>query len=242
MSDSSQCDFLVFGGHTGWIGRQIMDLLVEEGSSAKCASSRLGDRNAIERELDILKPKYIVNCAGLTGRPNVDWCEDHKIETIRTNVIGTLTMCDVAYLRDIHVTNFGTGCIYQYDEYHSIDDALNGKGGFTEEDKPNFTGSFYSVTKATVENLLSNYSNVLTLRIRMPLSDDLHPRNFITKITKYQKVVNIPNSMSVLHELLPIAIDMTKKELKGVYNFTNPGVISHNEILSLYKQKNNRRF
>jgi len=154
----------------------------------------------------------------------------------RTNVIGTLTMCDVAYLRDIHVTNFGTGCIYQYDEYHSIDDALNGKGGFTEEDKPNFTGSFYSVTKATVENLLSNYSNVLTLRIRMPLSDDLHPRNFITKITKYQKVVNIPNSMSVLHELLPIAIDMTKKELKGVYNFTNPGVISHNEILSLYKQ------
>jgi hypothetical protein len=24
----------------------------------------------------------------VTGRPNVDWCEDHKVETIRGNVIG----------------------------------------------------------------------------------------------------------------------------------------------------------
>ena len=26
------------------------------------------------------------------GRPNVDWCEDHKVETIRTNVIGCLNV------------------------------------------------------------------------------------------------------------------------------------------------------
>ena len=70
----------------------------------------------------------------------------------------------------------------------------------------------------------------------MPLSDDLAPRNFITKITKYAKVVNVPNSMTVLHELLPISIKMTERGLKGVYNFTNPGAISHNEILTLYKQ------
>ena len=29
---------------------------------------------------------------------------------------------------------------------------------------------------------------------------------------------------------------LTKKERKGVYNFTNPGAISHNEILALYKK------
>lgn len=70
----------------------------------------------------------------------------------------------------------------------------------------------------------------------MPISSDLtNPRNFITKITRYNKVVNIPNSMTVLDELLPISVEMAKRNLKGIWNFTNPGVVSHNEILEMYK-------
>ncbi|MCI21210.1 putative rhamnose biosynthetic enzyme 1-like [Trifolium medium] len=41
--------------------------------------------------------------------------------------------------------------------------------------------------------------------------------------------------MTVLDELLPISIEMAKRNLKGIWNFTNPGVISHNEILELYR-------
>jgi 3,5-epimerase/4-reductase len=74
------------------------------------------------------------------------------------------------------------------------------------------------------------------LRLRMPISDDLHHRSFVTKISKYAKVVDIPNSMSILHDLLPIAMTMTERRLTGKYNFTNPGAISHNEILALYKE------
>lgn len=71
----------------------------------------------------------------------------------------------------------------------------------------------------------------------MPISSDLNnPRNFITKITRYDKVVNIPNSMTVLDELLPISIEMAKRKCRGVWNFTNPGVVSHNEILEMYKK------
>lgn len=80
------------------------------------------------------------------------------------------------------------------------------------------------------------YSNVLILRVRMPISDDLSPRNFVTKISKYERVVNIPNSMSVLYDLLPVSIEMTLHDCRGVFNFTNPGAISHNEILDLYKK------
>jgi 3,5-epimerase/4-reductase len=71
----------------------------------------------------------------------------------------------------------------------------------------------------------------------MPLFDDLHPRNFISKITKYERVVNIPNSMTVLHDLLPISVNMFERRLVGIYNFTNPGAISHNEILDLYAKR-----
>ena len=87
-----------------------------------------------------------------------------------------------------------------------------------------------------VEELVSEYDNVCTLRVRMPISSDLsNPRNFITKISRYSKVVNIPNSMTVLDELLPISVEMAKRNCRGIWNFTNPGVVSHNEILQMYK-------
>ncbi|KAL9376078.1 hypothetical protein Peur_030198 [Populus x canadensis] len=86
----------------------------------------------------------------LTGRPNVDWCESHEVETFRTNVEGSI--------------------------------------GFIEEDKPNFTGSFCSKSKAMVEELQKEFENVCTLRVRMPISSDLsNPRNFIAKISRYNK-------------------------------------------------------
>lgn len=107
---------------------------------------------------------------------------------------------------------------------------------FTENDPANFGGSFYSFTKSRVEDILrTTYPNSLTLRVRMPISDDLHPRSFVTKITRYSHVVDIPNSHSVLHDLLPLAIAMSEHQETGVYNFTNPGAISHNEVLALYK-------
>ena len=70
----------------------------------------------------------------------------------------------------------------------------------------------------------------------MPVSDDLHPRNFVTKITGYERVVDIPNSNTILHDLLPAAILLAEHDEVGVYNFTNPGAISHNEVLQLFKE------
>eukprot|EP00879_Flechtneria_rotunda_P009018 GHRR01009443.1.p1 GENE.GHRR01009443.1~~GHRR01009443.1.p1 ORF type:complete len:205 (+),score=45.63 GHRR01009443.1:518-1132(+) len=131
------------------------------------------------------------------------------------------------------MTYYGTGCIFHYDD----DFPMNSGKGFKESDKPNFTGSYYSYTKAMVESLLKEYPQVLTLRVRMPIVADLtYPRNFITKIIKYEKIINIPNSMTVLPELLPLSIEMAKRKLAGIMNFTNPGAISHNEIMELYKE------
>lgn len=224
--------FLVFGGKTGWIGKQVATLLQDGGHTVYCATSRLENRESIEKEIQEIKPDFIINAAGVTGRPNVDWCEFHKQETLRGNILGTLNLVDVAYLHNIHVTNLASGCIYNYDEQHP----LGSNKGYTEEDKPNFTGSFYSYTKATVEDLLAQYPNVLTLRLRMPISADLHPRSLVTKLTHYKKLVNIPNSMSVLEDLLPLIPLMIERKLTGIYNFVNPGTLSHNQIMELYKQ------
>lgn len=230
--------FLVYGGKTGWIGQKIVLLLQQSGHQVFCAQSRLENRNDILREIDAIKPTRIINAAGVTGTPNVDWCEDHKQETMLANVIGALVLADVAQVNGVHLTHLGTGCIYEYDKDHSVGSGV----GFKEDDTPNFDGSFYSLTKGLMQRLLSFYPNVLILRMRMPISADLSPRNFITKITKYKKVINVANSMTVLDDLLPIAIEMSLRKLTGTYNFTNPGTISHNEILDLYKKYVDQRF
>jgi len=224
---------LVWGGKTGWIGGMMVELAnKEDGVEVVIAESRIDNRGAVEKELDEVKPSHVLMCAGITGRPNIDWCEDHKPDTIRTNVLGTLNVADACNTRGIHCTVYATGCIFKYDEKHPLGSGI----GFKEEDEPNFAESFYSETKGYMEKMLKCYSTVLILRVRMPISDDLFHRNFITKIAKYERIVNIPNSMTVLSEMNPASLAMAKAGLTGVYNFTNPGVISHNECLDLYKK------
>jgi hypothetical protein len=79
-------------------------------------------------------------------------------------------------------------------------------------------------------------NNVLNIRIRMPITDEFNNRNFITKIKNYAKICSIPNSMTVLDELIPIMIDMAINNRTGTINMTNPGLITHNEILQMYKE------
>ena len=59
---------------------------------------------------------------------------------------------------------------------------------------------------------------------------------FVTKITKYERVVNVPNSNSILTDLLPVIVALAEHNETGVLNYTNPGAISHNEVLALYKE------
>lgn len=223
--------FLIYGGK-GWIGQQIIKELQKQNHEVVIGKSRLEQRELILKEIQDHKPDRIINTAGKTGTPNVDWCEEHKEETIRSNVLGLINLIDCAHISNVHILNWGTGCIFEYDDNHQMNSGI----GFKEDDKPNFDKSFYSKTKGLVEQIIRFYPNMLNLRLRMPIGDDLHPRNFITKIKNYERVVNIPNSMSVLYDLIPISIDMSVTKKTGIINFTNPGTISHNEILDLYKQ------
>lgn len=234
---------ILFYGSTGWIGQKLIKLLSQH--EVIPGKARLENLSQLTKEFESIVPDHVISCAGLTGRPNVDWCEDHHLEVTQVNSTGTLALANLCLKYGINLTYMGTGCIFSYDSKHlcpelgiSSVEQLNRSGivGYTEADIPNFTGSFYSLGKGLTESLLKEYPNVLILRIRMPISDDLAPRSFVTKITKYAKVVNIPNSMSVLSDLLPLVPEMIQRDLTGIYNFTNPGVISHNQILEMYRE------
>ena len=109
----SQPSYLIWGGE-GWIAAKLFSLLTAQGAKVASTTIRMEDREAARNELERIKPTHVLNCAGSTGRPNVDWCEDNKEATIRSNVIGTLNLTDLCFLIGIHVTVFATGCEYSF--------------------------------------------------------------------------------------------------------------------------------
>ena len=225
---------LIFGGK-GWIGTQFIKC-IENRISYEVSKLRLNQ----ETDAEILRQEITDSCAthaiSFIGRTSgtvngrniasIDYLEERgKLkENVNDNLYIPLLIAHVCSTLDIHFTYFGTGCIFN---------DTTGRN-FTEEDRPNFYGSSYSTVKGFTDCFIKFY-NVLNVRIRMPITDIPHPKNFITKITHYKKICSMPNSMSVLSELLPFVIEFMRDRRIGTINLTNPGFITHNEILELYR-------
>lgn len=229
-------------GNNGWIGSQVAELLklnhqVIEGKT------RAENYNELEEEIKNINPTHVMSFIGRThGKigdkeyTTIDYLEQKgKIkENVRDNLYSPLVLAIICSKLNIHLTYMGTGCIFEYDDFHLFGKTEN---GFTEEDSPNFFGSSYSIVKGYTDKLMHLFEDkVLNVRIRMPITSDYNSRNFITKIINYEKICSVPNSMSVLPDLLPLMIDMADKRITGTINLTNPGLITHNEILEMYKE------
>ena len=233
--------FLIYG-HNGWIGKQFIKYLDSTNILYICGEERVNNKEAVENEIRNITPTHIFSLIGRThGKINdkvystIDYLEqDGKVyDNIRDNLFSPLVLALISKKFNIHFTYLGTGCIFEYDNNHPYGKEIN---GFNEESLPNFFGSSYSIVKGFTDEIMHLFNNVLNLRIRMPITDVKNPRNFITKITNYKKICSIPNSMTVLNDIIPIIVDMASKYKRGTYNMVNPGLISHNEILEMYKE------
>ena len=225
-------------GSNGWIGNQFLNLLLSNNINVVCGTSRVDNINELIDEINNANPTHVVSFIGRThgvidGKvyPTIDYLEKEGklLENVRDNLYSPLVLAKICSEKNIHLTYLGTGCIFKYDDDHP--------DGFTEESLPNFFGSSYSIVKGFTDKLMHMYDDsVLNLRIRMPITGSENSRNFITKITNYAKVCSVANSMTILPELLPLVIKMMEQNIKGTINLTNPGTISHNEILDLYRE------
>ena len=227
---------LVYG--KGWIGKQITKLLSMSTNTVFTPNTRVNNTNEVEKDILRYKPDRIVCLIGRTtgyGFQTIDYLEqsDKLSENIQDNLFSTISLALLTQKYKIHLTSLGTGCIFNYDNEHKE----NSNIGFNETDVPNFFGSSYSTVKGYTDRLLHQFNNVLNIRIRMPITNIDEPgKNFISKIIRYEKIISIPNSMTVLPELLPYLVELIDKSHTGTINFTNPGVITHNQILDMYRE------
>jgi len=234
--------FLVYGTN-GWIGGKVYKYLLEQNINTVAGNCRVNDVSALEEEIRSVEPTHVISLIGRThGTYNgkkygtIDYLEQpgRLVENVRDNLFSPMVLSLLSKKYNFHFTYLGTGCIFEFDETHPFGMEVD---GFTETSLPNFFGSSYSIVKGFTDQLMHLVDDtVLNVRIRMPITDEFNNRNFITKITTYEKICSVPNSMSVLNELIPLMIDMAKNGTVGTVNLTNKGLITHNEILEMYKE------
>jgi dTDP-4-dehydrorhamnose reductase len=214
-------DTIVFGA--GFLGPR----LARELEGARLVSVDITDAAAVRAVLRDHRPAAVVNAAGKTGVPNVDWCETHQAETYRANVTGPLVLAEACAVSGAYLLHLGSGCVFYGDSPVP--------GGWREDDFANPV-SFYSRTKYAADLVLSRLPHVGVARLRMPIDGTPGPRNLITKLAGYGEVIDVENSVTVVDDLIAAVRGLLARRAAGVFHVVNPGVMRHRDLLALYRE------
>jgi len=251
-------------GATGYIGAAFAEELARRGRHFKPVSRSDADYTRFGPLMDLLrstKPEFVVNCAGFTGRPNVDACENARADTLLGNALLPQTIAHACAALGIPWGHVSSGCIYTGAKLRGADgicrtetdlmrsDVLEviqadpgSLQGFTEEDAPNFSFrsppcSFYSGTKALGEEAALGIGESYIWRLRIPFDGHDSVRNYLTKIQRYTKVYNNVNSISHRGDFASACLDCWEKRIPwGIYNVTNPGWVTTRDVVDLVRK------
>ena len=224
-------------GGSGYVGQAYQALFRLKGIPYRSLSRSEVDYTKAETLRAALlrdRPEFLVNAAGYTGKPNVDACELHKAECLLGNAVLPGLVAQACADAGVPWGHVSSGCIYN--------GARRDGRGFSEDDPPNFSFrsppcSFYSGTKALGEEVLAGAPDVYVWRLRIPFDHVENPRNYLTKLMRYARLLEATNSISELHEFCAATFACWEKRVPfGTYNVTNPGFITTHEIVELIKQ------
>jgi len=224
-------------GATGYVGHAFQALLRAKSLPHRCISRAELDYTRPEKLARALKDdkvSFLINAAGYTGKPNVDACELHKEDCLLGNAVlpGLIAQaCEEAKVPWGHVSS---GCIYSGCRPDGT--------GFREEDEPNFSFrngpcSFYSGTKALGEEVLAGHPDLYVWRLRIPFDNIDNPRNYLTKLMRYSRLLSARNSISELHEFCAACLSCHELGAPfGTYNVTNPGFVTTEEVVEAIRR------
>jgi dTDP-4-dehydrorhamnose reductase len=220
-------------GGSGYVGSAYQDFFVQNGihyRNLKRSEIDYLDVGALTAALRADKPSFLINAAGYTGKPNVDACEIHKAECLEGNAVLPGKIAQACAAAGVPWGHVSSGCIYT--------GTRSDGSGFMETDPPNFTFrqnncSFYSGAKALGEELLSHAPNVYIWRLRIPFDHRDGPRNYLTKLMRYKRLLEAKNSISQLKEFVDSTFACWEKRVPfGIYNVTNPGEVTTRQVVA----------
>ena len=221
-------------GASGFIGTAFSTQLAERNAEVVTVRRRecnIYDVQQLVQHLRKLSPDALINCAGYTGKRNVDDCESDRANCLAGNAVLPGIVAEACTAVDIAWGHVSSGCIFT--------GRRRDGAGFTESDVPNFTFrqnncSFYSGTKALGEEILASAQKCYLWRLRIPFSSIDSPRNYLSKLMRYAKLLDAENSLSNLSEFVTACLDCFELGVPfGIYNLTNPGSVTTREVVAL---------
>lgn len=224
-------------GGSGYVGQAYQALLTRLGipfRNLRRADFDYADGARLTELLRRERPEFLINAAGYTGKPNVDACELHKAECLSGNAVLPGTIARACADAGVPWGHVSSGCIYSGSRADGA--------GFTEADEPNFTFrrgpcSFYSGTKALGEEVLAGAPQLYVWRLRIPFNEVDNPRNYLTKLLRYDTLLEAANSISQLDEFVAATFACWQKRVPfGTYNVTNPGHVTTREVVDLIRK------
>lgn len=217
----------------GYVGKYLADALSKTYNVILVSRDDINYHNPtiLSRSIYNNNIQYVINCSGFTGRPNVDEAEHKKELCWELNVLTPLQVASACNLTGARLIHISSGCIYNgYDKV------------FTEEDSPNFGlfdhSSFYSKSKHAFE-LMSRHLGVKILRLRMPICDNItSPRNYISKILKYPKLIDFQNSKTYLPDLCGFVQELISNQSiswrgQDIYNVVNTDPLTTKTVIDI---------
>ncbi len=217
---------LIFGA--GYLGNRCAEEWADGGHEVIISPTHVQTVEDALCEIRAHKPDAVFNAAGVKGKPNVDWCEDHALETIRGNTVLPLLIADACQQENVYFLHIGSGCVYYGDSSHT--DKL-----WREQDHAN-PSVVYSRSKYAADLALTTFKNVGIARIRMPLDSKPSPGNLIDKLVNYTEVIDVENSVTIVDDMIEVFRQLIEKKGEGIFHVTHPGTIRHREILDLYHE------
>lgn len=237
-------------GSTGYVGALFKQLLNRKSVDWISMSGRefqFSNMGKLKDELMNRSVSFVINCAGYTGKPNVDACELDKGNCLDGNAILPAVLRELCEDLGIGWGHVSSGCIFSGERPSG--------GGWREDDAPNFSFrrppcSFYSGTKALGEEVLgwkekgiegewskweheSNPSGYVW-RLRIPFDENDGSRNFLSKLQRYENLLQARNSLSQLDDFVNACWECVEKQVPyGIYNVTNPGSVTTSDVVDL---------
>ncbi len=206
---------IILTGADGFLGKKVFSYLSREGFDVVPLHHKDID---ITRYQDLkkffyrIKPDIVVHTAALT---DVDYCEEHREEAFRVNVIATDFIQDLCY-------DLNSKLIFISSDY-----VFDGKKGNYKEDDERDPINYYGLTKLAAEDitLKSPYNVILRTSLLYGFNDKTDKSHFVSFVVnnlKSNKKVNIAIDLITKPALIDdVAYAIKKiidKNVRGKFN------------------------
>lgn len=207
-SDANQPPKIIIFG-TGFVAQAYLRALHYLGFRPTVISRAwldYSDRKEVRFLLASAGYTHAINCSGFTGG-SVDDVEKDEGQSILANCLTPIMLYEECRRQMLGFIHISTGCMF------------DGEGPFSEEDKPNFLTNVYQATKRDAEIYTPD---AWIFRIRMPFSHFPHPRNWLTKLGNYSRIIDGLNSATWIDEFAIRSWQLVNKAPTGIYHACQP--------------------